>query len=352
MIIRPNREDNSHTSVSHQKNVFACLLCHIAGRILQKLVVVSYYYRGTCHEGCYDVESKTLLINAAVLLLVFCYFVRQISLGCARSEASIRLLFYYFPICTRTSMYYPNSHIRSPLARIPQTMNELCAQSTVLSSAKVKRCRMSGRVKIQTNQVRKPIEPAPRNNKRKLITGVVLSIPPSTRYSDCLFQRVVFSMSFRPISPLISILQKFTLLFGEVVEVVTKNTQYFEHLYNFLCLTMDDENTDREMSQFAEIQQQKVRFCALSLSWRYCIVHHKLMNCRLRSTMTCCFYVSVATRILPYHDDVSYLQVMLQEGILRLTSTCFDKCISKPSTSMDSWTEGCLQNCVGRLVTE
>ncbi|XP_067933686.1 mitochondrial import inner membrane translocase subunit Tim8 A-like [Watersipora subatra] len=44
-------------------------------------------------------------------------------------------------------------------------------------------------------------------------------------------------------------------------------------------------------------------------------------------------------------------RVALQEGIMKVNNVCYDKCITgKPSSSLDSWTEGCITNCVGRFI--
>ncbi|KAF6024616.1 timm8a [Bugula neritina] len=48
--------------------------------------------------------------------------------------------------------------------------------------------------------------------------------------------------------------------------------------------------------------------------------------------------------------QVQQQKVMLQEGILKISNVCFDKCVSKPGSSMDSWTESCMTNCVGRFI--
>ena len=39
-----------------------------------------------------------------------------------------------------------------------------------------------------------------------------------------------------------------------------------------------------------------------------------------------------------------------QNLVHELNEKCWDVCVDKPSSKMDSWTEGCLRNCVDRFI--
>ena len=94
----------------------------------------------------------------------------------------------------------------------------------------------------------------------------------------------------------------------------------------------DDNMMDSEMTQFAQVQQQRVSFHLILIGkFLWCIIYQ--------------YY------IFNYNVTIAhiFLQVMLQEGIMKINNVCFDKCITgKPGSSLDSWTEGCITNCVGR----
>lgn len=46
---------------------------------------------------------------------------------------------------------------------------------------------------------------------------------------------------------------------------------------------------------------------------------------------------------------VEQQKAQLQQGVHRLHDICWDKCVTKPGSSLDSWTESCITNCVDRF---
>ena len=43
-------------------------------------------------------------------------------------------------------------------------------------------------------------------------------------------------------------------------------------------------------------------------------------------------------------------KAVIQAAISKLTETCFDKCVTKPSTKLDSSEANCIANCAGRYL--
>eukprot|EP00325_Prymnesiales_sp_UTEX-LB-985_P008997 CAMPEP_0174714200 /NCGR_PEP_ID=MMETSP1094-20130205/17111_1 /TAXON_ID=156173 /ORGANISM="Chrysochromulina brevifilum, Strain UTEX LB 985" /LENGTH=132 /DNA_ID=CAMNT_0015913505 /DNA_START=79 /DNA_END=478 /DNA_ORIENTATION=+ len=56
------------------------------------------------------------------------------------------------------------------------------------------------------------------------------------------------------------------------------------------------------------------------------------------------------TRELQAFMETENQKAVIQAAISKLTETCFDKCVTKPGTKLDSSEANCIANCAGRYL--
>ena len=56
------------------------------------------------------------------------------------------------------------------------------------------------------------------------------------------------------------------------------------------------------------------------------------------------------TKELQAFMETENQKAVIQSAIAKLTETCFDKCITKPGTKLDSSEANCIANCAGRYL--